>query len=632
MRTNLSLAVACALFSCALVLSTNAADSAADPFTLAPGYSNARTATDPAKPQPALVPRELQSYTTLHSIGFEWNVEGDTDHDATCKVAYRRADEQAWHEALPLMRVDYFGWYLKGRTGDRPYNMFAGSIMFLRPSTEYVVRLTLADPDGGGGDKEIKVATRPIPDAGKPTRTLHVAPRKEGDTATGEGTAENPFRGIEVADKAAKPGDLLLVHAGDYGAVTFERSGEPAAEAVVGAQAKYIVWKAAGDGPAKFNRVYVSGSNVWFEGLAFERTQEETGLRSAERVANVVVRANTFRRFAYAVRLDPTSRGWYVADNDIIGDGEGGIRGEGVELNHSPDHTVCYNRITKTADGVSYCLRNCDIFANDIFDFSDDGVEPDYGYANNRIWGNRLDGPAGITFQPMYCGPWYIVRNQIISSVNAFKLRVQDRYVVTNNTFLLYDRSSIPHGHGLLTALMRNNLWIHAGGAQSLWTARVPQSDPDRETLRKGVLFDTLKADWRTDIDYDGFDWSALTVPKNGTPQTPFMWNAVRLLDLSALAAQVGIEQHGRTVSKEKIFDRYAAPPYESGPRPTFTLRADGEAVDAGAALANIGEEFAGKAPDLGVFEAGQPVLHVGPRMGDDWRKQHGEWVLKHQR
>ena len=167
------------------------------------------------------------------------------------------------------------------------------------------------------------------------------------------------------------------------------------------------MWKSAGDGPAVFHRVYVEASAVWFEGLTFDAPRRKRGLRGPPSPRDIVVRANTFRGYAYSVRLAKNSRRWYIADNDIIGDAVGGIRGEGVELNHSSDSTVCYNRIAKTADGVSYCHRNCDIFANDVFDYSDDGIEPDYGYANNRIWGNRLFGPAGITFQAMLCGPWY---------------------------------------------------------------------------------------------------------------------------------------------------------------------------------------------------------------------------------
>src|SRR5262245_640532 len=95
-----------------------------DPFKLPEGYANARTSTDPNKPQPSAMPGELKSYSTLHSLGFEWDLgQSDTNHNATCKVAYRRADETTWHDALPLFRVDYYGWYLKGITADRPYNM-----------------------------------------------------------------------------------------------------------------------------------------------------------------------------------------------------------------------------------------------------------------------------------------------------------------------------------------------------------------------------------------------------------------------------------------------------------------------------------------------------------------------------
>ena len=605
-----------------------------DPFQLPPGYSNEQFAIDPAKPHPAAVPGELLSYSTLHSLGFEWDLgQSDTDHDATCRVAYRRADETTWHEALPLFRVMYAGWY-SDRKADRPYTMLAGSVMFLRPGAEYIAKLTLSDPDGGDVEKEVKLVTRPIPDYGRPARTLHVVPRDKDDAAAaGDGTEAKPFRGIDEAQKAARPGDLCLLHAGHYGQATFDRSGEIAQLGVAGSQPRYIVWKGAGDGPAKFDRAYVTGSALWFEGIAFERGDDKLGLRAGEASAEVVVRANTFRNFGYAVFLDRKVRAWYIADNDIIGDDAGGIAGEGIELNHSSDHTVCYNRATKTADGASYCQRNCDIFANDFFGYSDDGVEPDYGYANNRIWGNRLDGEAGITFQAMFCGPWYIVRNQIVSSSNIFKLRVQDRYLLANNTLIGYGPdagSKLPHAHGLLTAMTRNNLWIHGGGSPYLWGCQVPAAGKAYESMQKNVLFSTLRADWRTDVDYDGFDWSSASKGKKGKP-TPFNWNGARLDDLSMLAEGVGIERHGRIVDKEEIFANYTAPPYDPAKRTAFVLRPEGEAVDAGVKLPNIAEDFAGKSPDLGAFESGRPTPHVGPRSDDDWRKRHDEWVLSHQ-
>ena len=77
---------------------------------------------------------ELRSYSTLHSLGFEWDLGGgDTNHNATCRVAYRRSDETTWHEALPLFRVDYFGWYAD-KPAKQGYNMLAGSILLFGDS------------------------------------------------------------------------------------------------------------------------------------------------------------------------------------------------------------------------------------------------------------------------------------------------------------------------------------------------------------------------------------------------------------------------------------------------------------------------------------------------------------------
>lgn len=83
------------------------------------------------------------------------------------------------------------------------------------------------------------------------------------------------------------------------------------------------------------------------------------------------------------------------------------------------------------ADAISYCDRNCDIFGNDIFDVSDDALELDYGYANVRVWGNRIrDAHYNVfSFQPMFAGPWYFFRNQVITGADEqglFKFRNQD--------------------------------------------------------------------------------------------------------------------------------------------------------------------------------------------------------------
>jgi hypothetical protein len=132
---------------------------------------------------------EFREYSTIHSIGFEWDIVGDANHNATCQVHYRRKGTAQWKDALPLFRVDYNGWYFE-KKADRAYNMFAGSLMFLEPGTDYEVRLDMVDPDGKGGEsRQTTVTTRRVPRMPVDGRTLHVRP----GAGAGDGSKAKPF-------------------------------------------------------------------------------------------------------------------------------------------------------------------------------------------------------------------------------------------------------------------------------------------------------------------------------------------------------------------------------------------------------------------------------------------------------
>ena len=83
-------------------------------------------------------PGAIRAYSTFSSIGVEWDIVGDANHNAAASVEFRVTGTSAWRAALPLVRVDYNG-----------ANTLAGSVLFLSPGTSYDVRLTLTDPDGG---------------------------------------------------------------------------------------------------------------------------------------------------------------------------------------------------------------------------------------------------------------------------------------------------------------------------------------------------------------------------------------------------------------------------------------------------------------------------------------------------
>jgi hypothetical protein len=257
---------------------------------------------------------------------------------------------------------------------------------------------------------------------------------------------------------------------------------------------------------------------------------------------------------------------------------------------------VAYNKISNVADGISYPHRNVDIFANEIFNTTDDGIEGDYGHANIRIWGNRISNTFnnGISFQPMDGAPWYVLYNQVAApGEDALKLRTRtDRVLLAHNTLVAWS-GPVSSGSELLRNFKsRNNLWI---------------SVQDRYVWENGV---DGSNNWKTDLDYDGFDW--------GNYQYAFKWgNNVRLTDLSAFQDLTGQEIHGIPINRNSCFSQFDI----SSPPPTplafqhLTLNLVCDAVDAGLAMANINEGFTGSAPDLGAHENGLALTHYGPRV-----------------
>jgi hypothetical protein len=88
---------------------------------------------------------------------------------------------------------------------------------------------------------------------------------------------------------------------------------------------------------------------------------------------------------------------------------------------------------------------------------------------------------------------------------------------------------------------------------------------------------------------------------------------------LAELKEATGQEAHGIEVDYD-IFEKLTPPDHTRRHHVyhsmdlNFRLNPKGKAVDAGVALPTINDNFAGKAPDLGALESGQPEPHYGPR------------------
>jgi len=540
-----------------------------------------------------VTPGTLEFSTTSQSIGLEWEVNGDTDHDAVCDIQYRTAGEATWRPAMSLVRVN-------SANG----NTLAGSILFAAANTEYEVQLSLSDPDGGADMRTINVRTKNMHTAPTPLRTLHVVPGSSG----GDGSAGNPYRGLATAWAQAQAGDELLLHTGHYGAVN-DDSGQS------GTAANPIIIRDADDGEVVLSYLQVfQRSNLWIEGLTFRFDgSSDTGFYASllnagydngfqamlTDVDNIALVRNRFEGFKHGIRAGPRTTGWYIADNTIIGDKQLGATGtlswdgEGIELGHGSDHEVAHNSITLVADGISFPERNCDIYGNDIFDTTDDGIELDGGQANTRVWQNRIHNASnnGIAFQPQSGAPWYIIRNQVVNSQESiFKFRDGDRFVAVHNTFVNYNEVLDHWSHQLLRGITRNNLWISVNNGP-IWR----RSEEEMS--------------WRTDLDYDGFDW--------GSNSAPFEINGTEYRDLAELQAASGQLANGIEIDANtclESFDVPGPPPLISVPAQYMTLTASCDAVDAGVVIPNISDTFEGAAPDMGAYERGTPDPHYGPR------------------
>jgi hypothetical protein len=185
------------------------------------------------------IPGEITTpFPKLNHLAVEWQIEGDANLNASCTVRYRKRGGELWQGARPLRRVPAGA----SQKTSRPLawtNRLSGTLFNLGSGTSYEVELSLRDPDGGEATQVVLATTR-----------------HEAIAAT-----EAVVRHGTKADlNAVKPGEVLLLADGDYGAVRFTRDGEPG---------RPIVYCSA-TGKAVFSEVGLTDRKWVTHGLPFE--------------------------------------------------------------------------------------------------------------------------------------------------------------------------------------------------------------------------------------------------------------------------------------------------------------------------------------------------------------------------
>jgi len=577
----------------------------------------------------ASAPAEIQPEpSTLHCLAVRWPVKGDDNANATIEVQFRRAPgvpragersgdgsgDAAWKQGFPLFRTIRAAtrdqrdqWSFNGiPPGRLPGGwIFAGSVVDLDPETEYEVKLSLNDPDGGNTEKVLKMKTIGEPKEPPGMRVRHVVPEDGGDASV-----KDAIRGLPAAVAATQPGDLFLLHKGRYlikGSLELKKSGEPG---------RPIIFRGAGDGEAIIDggggestkgRLISANAikHVWLEDLTLQGKQYAI---VAHEGSNWVIRRCKFQKMEKGFTAHNggynVSRGHFISDNVFIGP-TSWPRTKGIEAfcatyMSGSGHVVCYNRMENLGDGTHGTGHGnwsaCDIHNNDVHICTDDGFEADYGETNIRVYRNRIVNVAhGITAQPSQGGPLYFFRNFIHNAtLSPFKLHNDTCGVVLfHNTCLRNGPCFIiqPSTETVTDVWTRNNLFLGTGGTALPTTGRMIDCHFDNDGFGgfTGAFAEWNRKTYRTAAD--------------------------------AKAAGVLYREHGAIILDPKAcFASGLVPPASpstefKGEELDFRLEADGPAVDKGVVLPNFSDGFKGKAPDLGALELGEPMPHFGPRM-----------------
>jgi hypothetical protein len=540
--------------------------------------------------------------STPTSLGVRWPVIGDRNLNAGIAVAYRKAGTDAWVEGYPLFRT--FNDRISADNIVPDGHLFAGSIVDLTPDTEYEVRLSLSDPDGGSKAQTLRLRTTAVPRLAATMQRRYVTPLGPGQSAGGSGTQNDPFRGLRAALLRAQPGDMLTLASGTY-------ADGPFMAAASGTRDRPIVIQGPADGGAVLDGrggevlLDLSGrEHIWVDRLGLRGAGE---LIRANRASHVAVTRSRFDmvRLGFNARnaIYRESVGFYIADNTFIGTTTW-PRSKGIEQIYAvtvtgSGHAVSYNLMRNVGDAVHNGdvgrLSASDINNNDIDVCTDDGIEADYADTNVRIYRNRITNCfSGISTQPSHGGPVYIFRNLMLNmQYTPVKLHNDTAgALIFHNTSL---KSGIPfnisiQGETVRDVITRNNLFVGTGSPALNSTGRMS----------------------RTDFDGDGYEW-----PPRGSFAR---WNGKDYPSTTA-ARQGGEVYAGRgafTMGPHRTFATLAAPqaherqidPATHDPR----LGPASRAIDRGVRLPNFNDRFAGAAPDLGCCELGEELPRFGPR------------------
>ncbi len=471
-----------------------------------------------------------------------------------------------------------------------------------------------------------------------------------------------------------KAGDTILVHAGTYAyrwelyanqttvnaTTTFEGTYYLTAD---GTPEKPIVIKAAGDGEViidgrgNFNLFNVKAADYnYFEGITFRNTDIAiwAGTQFIAGSKGLTVKRCRFEQVGMGVFSNYSgSSNFYIADSVFLGRNDAkhligwngafwqqfnGVEGQefppimksytAIRL-YGPGHVIAYNHVADFHDGIDtemygmpdgshahdgppyppreYWDRrpvSIDIYNNYITNAHDNSIEMDGSMHNIRLMRNVLINSAShpMSTQPSVGGPIYWIRNIVYHAPGG-----STRMTAGSPGVLFYNNTVTTETSAGSTANShwRNNLMLGQGTAPAIFSVNTladsSTSDYNGFRVNPGVT--------------PAFQWNVGPAPAPGSEPRP------GFATFAEYVKATRNDQHSVMVDYDIFVN---VPKLERDPKTVqrlydfkdldFRIRPASAAIDRGTVIPNVTDGFAGKAPDLGAFEAGQPLPTYGPR------------------
>lgn len=524
---------------------------------------------------------------TVHCLGFSLPiVNGDTNYDAQVSVYYRPQASSQWQEGLPLMRVrpetlgtedppENFGL-------SRPGEQFAGSLFDLDPDTSYDIRLEVQDPDGGNVTKVLTLRTRPVP------KNTPTNPRLINVSTLGE---------FNTALASAQPGDVITLANGTYnGPISINRNGTEDNPLFIRGESRDGVLI---DASGAHSGLIVGGAFVTVENMTIQGSAWGAIITDSD---HAVLRQLRFTNIFYGINAKGgTTTNSYICDNVLEGKGviwpdtsEATWNYEGIVMTGS-GHVVCHNTLSGFGDalGLNWATdipnRAIDFYGNDVLWAGDNGLEFDFGERNIRGFRNRFTnaGNHALSFQPVWGGPIYAIRNVIFNTASApYKLNNDPSgFYILHNTAVRSGWAWTQYGGYAANYQFFNNLTIGTQNAVDMSTH---------------VLLGEINGNgWWPDGQFRfGTSWTSFNDLQHNSP-----YENTGVLLTTPIFENVVAFSSGHTTFMWPLTD--------------VTLHSNSNGLDAGIVLPNLNNNYQGNGPDMGAHEKGQSLPLYGVRLGE---------------